>query len=90
MAVNEDPRTLAELLWGQRKPRSRGPRPAFDLARLADTAVKVADAEGLEAVSMHRIAAELGFTKMALYRYVNGKTELMAIMIEAAVGTPPT
>ena len=89
MAVNEDPRTLAELLWGLRKPRARGPRPAFDLARLADTAVKVADAEGLEAVSMHRIAAELGLTKMALYRYVNGKTELMAIMIEAAVGTPP-
>ncbi|MES9605413.1 TetR/AcrR family transcriptional regulator C-terminal domain-containing protein [Actinomadura sp. NPDC000929] len=89
MAVNEDPRTLAELLWGLRKPRVRGPRPAFDLAQLADTAVKVADAEGLEAVSMHRVAAELGLTKMALYRYVKGKTELMAIMVEAAVGTPP-
>ncbi|MGW3770072.1 TetR/AcrR family transcriptional regulator [Actinomadura verrucosospora] len=89
MAVNEDPRTLAELLWGLRKPRVRGPRPTFDLARLADTAVKVADTEGLEAVSMHRVAAELGLTKMALYRYVKGKTELMAIMVEAAVGTPP-
>ncbi|MFF4197099.1 TetR/AcrR family transcriptional regulator [Nonomuraea sp. NPDC001831] len=89
MSANEDPRALAELLWGLRKPHTRGPRPAFDLARLADTAVKVADAEGLEAVSMHRVAAELGLTKMALYRYVNGKTELMAIMIEAAVGTPP-
>lgn len=89
MSVNEDPRTLAELLWGLRKPRVRGPRPAFDLAQLADAAVKVADTEGLEAVSMHRVAAELGLTKMALYRYVNGKTELMAIMVEAAVGTPP-
>jgi AcrR family transcriptional regulator len=89
MPVNEDPKALAELLWGLRKPRTRGPKPAFDLAQLADTAVKVADAEGLEAVSMHRVAAELGLTKMALYRYVNGKTELVAIMIEAAVGTPP-
>jgi AcrR family transcriptional regulator len=89
VAVNEDPRALAELLWGLRKPRTRGPRPAFDLARLADTGVKVADTEGLEAVSMHRIAAELGLTKMALYRYVNGKAELLAIMIERAVGTPP-
>ena len=86
MSANEDPRALAELLWGLRKPHTRGPRPAFDLAQLADTAVKVADT--LEAVSMHRVAAELGLTKMALYRYVNGKTELMAIMIEAAVAHP--
>lgn len=89
MSANEDPMALAELLWGLRKPRTRGPRPAFDLAQVADAAVKVADTEGLEAVSMHRVAAELGLTKMALYRYVNGKSELSAIMIEAAVGTPP-
>ncbi|MFB4280269.1 MULTISPECIES: TetR/AcrR family transcriptional regulator [unclassified Nonomuraea] len=89
MSANEDPRAVAELLWGQRKPRSRGPRPAFDVAQVADIAVKVADTEGLEAVSMQRVAAELGLTKMALYRYVNGKSELIAVMIEAAVGTPP-
>ncbi|MFI7470182.1 TetR/AcrR family transcriptional regulator [Nonomuraea sp. NPDC049646] len=89
MSANEDPTALAELLWGLRKPRTRGPRPAFDLAQVADAAVNVADAEGLEAVSMHRVAAELGLTKMALYRYVNGKSELSAIMVEAAVGTPP-
>jgi AcrR family transcriptional regulator len=51
--------------------------------------VKIADTEGLEAVSMQRVAAELGLTKMALYRYVNGKAELIAVMIEAAVGAPP-
>ena len=89
MSTNDDPQALAELLWDLRKPRTRGPKPAFDLAHLADTAVKVADTEGLQALSMHRVAAELGLTKMALYRYVNGKTELNAIMIEAAVGTPP-
>jgi AcrR family transcriptional regulator len=89
MSANEDPKAVAELLWGLRKPRSRGPRPAFDVAQVADTAVKVADTEGLQAVSMQRVAAELGLTKMALYRYVNGKTELIAVMIEAAVGTPP-
>ncbi|MEO3884764.1 TetR/AcrR family transcriptional regulator [Nonomuraea sp. B5E05] len=51
--------------------------------------MKVADAEGLEAVSMQRVAAELGLTKMALYRYVNDKAELIAVMIEAAVGQAP-
>lgn len=89
MGTDQDPKALAELLWGLRKPSSRGPKPAFDLAQIADTAVRVADAEGLEAVSMQRVAAELGLTKMALYRYVNGKTELIAVMIEAAVGEPP-
>ncbi|TDC90670.1 hypothetical protein E1292_43435 [Nonomuraea deserti] len=52
MPVNEDPKAVAELLWGLRKPSSRGPRPAFDLDQVAGTAVKVADTEGLEAVSM--------------------------------------
>ncbi|MEV5501058.1 TetR/AcrR family transcriptional regulator [Nonomuraea fuscirosea] len=89
MPVNEDRKAVAELLWGLRKPSSRGPRAAFDLDQVADTAVKVADAEGLEAVSMQRIAAELGFTKMALYRYVKDKAELIAVMIEAAVGEAP-
>ncbi|HEX4816223.1 MAG TPA: TetR/AcrR family transcriptional regulator C-terminal domain-containing protein [Nonomuraea sp.] len=89
MSAHEDPKAVAELLWGLRKPRTRGPRPAFDVDQVADTAVKVADAEGLEAISMQRVAAELGLTKMALYRYVNGKTELIAVMVEAAVGTPP-
>ncbi|TDC07976.1 TetR family transcriptional regulator [Nonomuraea longispora] len=89
MAANEDPKAVAELLWGLRKAPSRGPRPAFDVTQIADAAVKVADAEGLEAVSMQRVAAELGFTKMALYRYVNDKAELIAVMIEAAVGAAP-
>ncbi|MFG1947256.1 TetR/AcrR family transcriptional regulator [Nonomuraea sp. NPDC048826] len=89
MSVNEDQKAVAELLWGLRKPSSRGPKPAFDLDQIADTAVKVADTEGLEAVSMQRIAAELGFTKMALYRYVRDKGELIAVMIEAAVGEAP-
>lgn len=80
---------MTELLWGLRKPRTRGPKPAFEVAEIAGAAVQIADAEGLEAVSMQRVAAEFGLTKMALYRYVNGKAELVAIMVEAAVGAPP-
>ncbi|MCK2219949.1 TetR/AcrR family transcriptional regulator [Actinomadura sp. ATCC 31491] len=89
MPVNGSQKAMADLLWGLRKPSSRGPRPAFDVDRIARAAVAVADADGLEAVSMQRVAAELGFTKMALYRYVNDKAELVAVMIEAAVGAPP-
>jgi AcrR family transcriptional regulator len=38
---------------------------------------------------MQRVAGDLGFTKMSLYRHVPGKTELLGIMIDTAVGKPP-
>src|SRR3954462_8643105 len=57
-----------ELLWGLRERPTRGPKPALSIERIADAAVAVADAEGLAAVSMQRVASELDFTKMSLYR----------------------
>ncbi|WP_233508569.1 TetR/AcrR family transcriptional regulator [Spongiactinospora gelatinilytica] len=81
-------RTVA-LLWGVRRPPNRGPKPAFTIEDIARAAMDIADAEGLAALSMQRVAGELGFTKMALYRYVSGKAELIAVMIEEAVGDPP-
>ncbi len=78
-----------ELLWGGREKPSRGPKPALSLERITRTAIGVADAGGLGAVSMQRVAGELNFTKMSLYRYVPGKNELVALMIDAAMGEPP-
>jgi AcrR family transcriptional regulator len=80
---------LTQLLWVGRQAPGRGPKRALDLAQIAGAALRIADAEGLAAVSMQRVAHELDFTKMALYRYVTGKAELTALMIEAAVGDPP-
>lgn len=81
--------STAALLWGLREPRSRGPRPGLTIAGIAGAAVEIADADGLDGLSMQRVAAALGVTKMALYRYVAGKSDLEAVMIEAAVGDPP-
>jgi len=78
-----------ELLWGLRTPPSRGPKPALTVERIAQAAIEIADADGVAAVSMQRVASRLGFTKMALYRYVADKAELLAIMIETAAGEPP-
>jgi AcrR family transcriptional regulator len=44
----------------------------------------VADADGLDAVSMARVASELGFTTMSLYRYVSSKDELLQLMWNAS------
>ncbi|MGW7486765.1 TetR/AcrR family transcriptional regulator C-terminal domain-containing protein [Streptomyces sp. NPDC054786] len=46
--------------------------------------IRVADAEGLRALSMRRVAAEFGVSSMALYRHVAGKDELVLLMADAA------
>jgi AcrR family transcriptional regulator len=78
------------LLWGEPRKRTRGPRPAHSLEDVLDKAIGIADREGLGAVSMQRLADEMKFTKMAVYRYVPGRTELVALMTDRALGRPPT
>ncbi|MBQ0986594.1 TetR/AcrR family transcriptional regulator [Streptomyces sp. F63] len=75
-----------ELLWGADERRTRGPKPALSLDRIVTAAVAVADAEGLAAVSMRRIAGELGVGAMSLYRYVPGKAELLDLMLDKVNG----
>ncbi|MFI5553872.1 TetR/AcrR family transcriptional regulator [Streptomyces sp. NPDC051738] len=74
-------RTL-ELLWETGRRPSRGPKPALTLDQIVEAAVRVADTEGLESVSMRRVAAELGTGTMSLYRYVPGKAELLDLMLD--------
>jgi AcrR family transcriptional regulator len=73
-----------DLLWGRRGRGSRGPRRGLSVDDIVDTAVRLADAEGLDAVSMARVADELGFTTMSLYRYVASKDELLQLMWNAS------
>ncbi|MEV7027688.1 TetR/AcrR family transcriptional regulator C-terminal domain-containing protein [Kitasatospora sp. NPDC093558] len=87
--VEEPVNDTVRLLWGPPAKPTRGPKPALSLERIAAAGIEVADAEGLGAVSMQRVAALLDFTKMALYRYVPGKAELVALMVESAVAEPP-
>ncbi|MEU1394138.1 TetR/AcrR family transcriptional regulator, partial [Nonomuraea sp. NPDC005730] len=86
---NRDQASALELLWGAAGRPTRGPKPALSTERIARAAVDIADAEGLATVSMQRVAADLDFTKMSLYRYFPGKTELIAFMIDVALGEPP-
>ena len=74
----EDAATV-ELLWGERRVATRGPKRSMSLDQIADAALAVADAEGIEGASMQRVADDLGVTKMSLYRYVAGKSELVAL-----------
>jgi AcrR family transcriptional regulator len=80
-----------EAAWGLRERPSKGPKPGLSLERIVQAAVEVAKAEGIAAVSMNRVAAQLGSSAMALYRYVAAKDELLALMVDAAFDayTPP-
>ncbi|MGY4099639.1 TetR/AcrR family transcriptional regulator [Nocardia sp. R16R-3T] len=81
--------TTLELLWGTQRRPKRGPKPALSLEGIVAEAIALADAEGLANLSMQRLAERLGFTKMSLYRYVPGKDQLTALMVDAAIGSPP-
>ncbi|MFD7321847.1 TetR/AcrR family transcriptional regulator [Streptomyces sp. NPDC059875] len=78
-----------EAAWGLRERPSKGPKPGLTLDRIVTAAVGIASAEGLDAVSMGRIAKELGVSTMSLYRYVSAKSELYVLMQDEAMGPPP-
>jgi AcrR family transcriptional regulator len=86
-----DPRRSLELLWGVREPPRRGPKPRLTAEEIVRTAIEVADAAGLDALSMRRIADALGVSPMSIYTYVPGKAELIDVMVDRAFGelTPP-
>jgi DNA-binding transcriptional regulator YhcF (GntR family)/AcrR family transcriptional regulator len=71
------------------RPRRAGvPKQALNRKRVLRTAIAVADIEGLDAVTMRRLAAELGVGPMALYRHVANKDELVTQMADEAFGEP--
>jgi AcrR family transcriptional regulator len=81
---------VLELLWGVESPRPRrGPLPALSVEEIVERAIAIADADGLEAVTMRRLAKELGVGAMALYTYVPGKAELLDLMLDRAYAEMP-
>ena len=72
-------------IWARPEPGAR--RPRFSREQIAAAALAIADAEGFDAVSMRRVAAELGAGTMTLYHYVRTKDELVALMDDVLMGT---
>lgn len=86
-----EPELPASLLaaWGRETGGGRGPRRALSIEQVLDGGIAVAGRDGLEAVSMARVASEVGLSTMALYRYVASKDELLELMVDRALGVPP-
>lgn len=68
---------------------TRGPGGRSTLTQLVSAAVDLADEIGLDGVSLSKAADRLGMTTTAVYGYVDSKAELVALMVDTAVGEPP-
>lgn len=73
------------LAWGVAERPERTPKRELSIERIVDAAIEIADADGLGAVSMAKVAQRLGFTTMSLYRYVTSKDDLLLLMQEAVL-----
>jgi AcrR family transcriptional regulator len=60
----------------------RGRPPTLDREAVFDAAIGLLDAEGVEALTMRRLASELGVSAMAPYRYVRSKDELLMVLVD--------
>jgi AcrR family transcriptional regulator len=80
-------RQVVDLLWApnQQSP-VRGPKPRLNLADVVTAGVAIADAEGLPALSMRKVASSLSVGAMSLYTYVPGRSELVELMIDRVYG----
>ncbi|TCN50442.1 TetR family transcriptional regulator [Rhodococcus sp. SMB37] len=88
-------RDLIDLLWRDHPdaPRggTRGPQAKVTTKQAVSAAITLADTEGLAAVTVRRLAADLGVSGMALYTHVGSRDDLLVLMVDAArAGTPRT
>lgn len=66
--------------------RGRRARGSLDRSRIIDAAVELADAGGLEALTMRAIGARLGVEGMSLYRHVSDKSDLLDGLVDRVYG----
>ena len=85
-----DPGRSIALLWSLPGPGRRGPKPRHSVEEVVQAAIALADAEGLSALSMRRVAEALSLSPMSLYTYVPSKAELVDLMLDRVAGEDQT
>jgi AcrR family transcriptional regulator len=74
------------VIWERPERAARGPAPSLSRESISTAGVRLADTQGIEAVSMRAIALELGVGAASLYRYVARKDELIELMVDWVMG----
>lgn len=81
---------VMKLLWGvEDNSTRRGPQRSLSIDHIVAAAIRLADRDGYGAISMAGVAKQLGFTTMSLYRYVDSKDTLLALLADRAIGPAP-
>jgi len=80
---------IFDLLWAPATRGKRGPRPSLTQDAIVRAAIDLADREGIEAVTIQRLATALNSKAMSLYRYVPSKEAILDLMSDAALGSAP-
>lgn len=82
------PRPLIDLLWRDHPEAPaggrRGPRSRVSTSTVVEAAIRLADADGLAAVTVRNLAAELGVSTMSVYTHVNSRDDLLVLMADHA------
>lgn len=78
------------LAWGATPTTTKGPKPRWTLDELLETAVRLGDEEGINAISMSGLAKALGSGIMSLYRYVESREDLVILAADHALGPGTT
>lgn len=83
---DDDPMRVVRLLWDPPVPAERGRKQSVTLDGIVAAGVRIADARGVDALSMRQLAAELGLGAMSLYTYIASKAELVELMVDRVFG----
>ena len=70
-------------VWERPEPQPRAAPVPLSRAKIAATAIRLADDHGLDGLSVRKIAKELGVGPMRLYDYVTNRSELLDLMVDA-------
>lgn len=81
--------TRTSVIWERLDRPSRGPQPAWSHDQIVKVAIGIADGHGLEALTMRRLATAVDAGTMTLYRYLNGKDDLLELMFDAILDEAP-
>ena len=86
IAGRGDPIKTLQLMWGRVEAPKRGPKARVAVADLVQAAVRIADAEGIDAVSTRRVAEAVGISPMSFYTHIPDKAVLLDLMLDAVAG----
>jgi AcrR family transcriptional regulator len=84
--MEADSERTPPVIWTRPDRPARGPQPSLTRDQIAEAAIAIADAEGIDAVSMRRVAAAVGAGTMSLYRYVSRREDLVDLMADKVLG----